>query len=171
MPLCSLSYRKYDVMFRKCLLSVALFTAALTAYAQSSPPATSSTSSAPQPTLEQQRQNQQMERAALQVIQMVDQKQAAQVWDGASSVTKQIVNRDAFVRGVDADRKTVGSPGARNLASLTYNQSDGRKLPPGLFANVAFATHFANEKQPVRELISFHLDNDHVWRVTGYSLR
>jgi len=168
MPPCSLSYKKGDAMFRKSLLSVVLCTGAFTAYAQSSSPVAPA---APQPTPEQQRQNQQMERAALQVIQMVDQKQAAQVWDGASTVTKQIVSRDAFVRGVDADRKTVGSPGARNLALLTYSQSDGRKLPPGLFANVAFATHFANEKQPVRELISFHLDNDHVWRVTGYSLR
>jgi Protein of unknown function (DUF4019) len=162
------SYRKGDVMFRKCLLFVALLSVALTVCAQS--PA-SATPAAPQATPEEQRQNQQMERAALQVAQMVDQNQVAQVWDGASSVTKQIVSRDAFVRGVDTDRKTVGSPVARSLALLTYSQSDGRTLPPGLFANVAFATHFANEKQPVRELISFHLDNDHVWRVSGYSLR
>jgi hypothetical protein len=112
-----------------------------------------------------------MAQAALQVAQMVDQNQVAQIWDGASTITKQIVGRDAFVRGVDTDRKTVGVPEARNLASLSYRQSDGRKLPPGLFVNVAFATHFANEKQLVRELVSFHLDNDHVWRVSGYSLR
>jgi len=36
---------------------------------------------------------------------------------------------------------------------------------------VAFATRFANEKAVVRELVSFHLDNDHVWRVSGYTLR
>lgn len=155
-------------MFRKSLLFVALLTAALTAYAQSPAPATAAV---PQPTPEQQRQNQQMEQAALQVAQMVDQNQVAQLWDGSSSVTKQIISRDAFVRGVDTDRKTAGSPTTRNLALLTYSQSDGRTLPPGLFANVAFATRFTNEKQPVRELISFHLDNDHVWRVTGYSLR
>jgi hypothetical protein len=160
---------KGDVMFfRESILFVALLATAFTAYAQSS---VSATPVAHPATLEQQHQDQQMERAALQVAQMVDQNQVAQVWDGASSVTKQIVSRDAFVRGVDTDRQTVGSPVARNLALLTYSQSDGRKLPPGLFANVAFATHFAHEKQPVRELISFHLDNDHVWRVTGYTLR
>lgn len=155
-------------MCKKYFLLVALLTAAFAAYAQSPAPATTA---ARQATPEEQRQNQQMERAALQVAQMIDQNQAAQVWDGASSVTKQIINRDAFVRGVDTDRTTVGSPVARSLALLTYSQSDGRMLPPGLFANVAFATRFANEKQPVRELISFHLDNDHVWRVTGYTLR
>lgn len=155
-------------MFRKCILFGALLSAAFTAYAQSP---TQAMFAAHQATPEEQRQNQQMERAALQVAQMVDQNQVAQLWDGASSITKQIVSRDAFVRGVDTDRKTVGLPVARSLALLTYSQSDGRTLPPGLFVNVAFATHFANEKQPVRELISFYLDNDHVWRVTGYSLR
>ncbi|HUA80748.1 MAG TPA: DUF4019 domain-containing protein [Dyella sp.] len=150
-------------MLSKCLLFVAMMAMVPAVYAQSA-------ASAAQPTPEQQ-QSQQMARAALQVAQMVDRDQVAQIWDGASSMVKQIVSRDAFVQGVNADRKKVGSPQTRNLASLTYSQSDGRKLPPGLFANVAFATRFANETQPVRELISFHLDNDHVWRVTGYTLR
>jgi uncharacterized protein DUF4019 len=36
---------------------------------------------------------------------------------------------------------------------------------------VVYATKFANAPQPVRELVSFHLDNDKTWRVSGYSLR
>lgn len=152
-------------MLKNYLLPMAILMAPSMTYAQSPAPA------ARQSTSQQQRQDQQVERAALQVAQMVDQNQVAQIWDGASTVTKQIVTRDAFIRGVDTDRGIVGLPTARNLVTLTYSQSDGRKLPPGLFANVAFATRFANEKQLVRELISFHLDNDHVWRVTGYSLR
>lgn len=155
-------------MSRKHILFIALFATAFPAYAQTPAQAASA---AQQPTPENQRQNEQMEQAALQVAKMVDQNQVAQIWDGASNVTKQIITRDVFVQGVDADRKTVGLPQTRNFALLTYSQSDGRKAPPGLFANVAFATHFANEKQLVRELISFHLDNDRVWRVTGYTLR
>lgn len=155
-------------MIRKYALSAMLMSAASAVYAQ--------TPAQPAPTAQQaaaqdQRQNQQMEQAALQVAKMVDQNQVAQLWDGASTVARQIVTRDAFIRGVETDRKTVGMPQARNLALLTYSESDGRTAPPGLFANVSFATRFANERQPVRELISFHLDNDHVWRVTGYSLR
>ncbi|RDS79691.1 DUF4019 domain-containing protein [Dyella monticola] len=152
-------------MLKRNLPFAALLLVACAAGAQSPAP------SAPTPTPEQQRQNLKMEQAALQVAQMVDRHQVAQIWDGASSVIKPIVSRDAFVRGVDTDRKTVGTPTARDLAGLSYTQSDGRTLPPGIFANVVFATRFANEKQPVRELISFHLDNDHVWRVSGYTLR
>lgn len=152
-------------MIRKYVLFATLISAACAANAQTSAP------TAQQAAAQDQRQNQQMEQAALQVAKMVDQNQIAQLWDGASTVARQIVTRDVFIKGVETDRKTVGVPQARNLALLTYSQSDGRTAPPGLFANVSFATRFTNEKQPVRELISFHLDNDHVWRVTGYSLR
>jgi len=152
-------------MLKRNLPFAVLLLVASATYAQSPAP------SAQAPTPEQQRQNLKMEQAALQVAQMVDRHQVAQLWDGASSVIKPIVSRDAFMRGVDTDRKTVGTPTVRNLVSLTYRESDGRTLPPGIFANVAFATRFANEKQPVRELVSFHLDSDHVWRVSGYTLR
>lgn len=125
-----------------------------------------------QPTPQEYAQrNQQLEQAAMQVADMVDKGQEGQVWDGASTITKQLINRDAFVKGVSTDRHTVGRLITRTPANLSFSESDGKKLPPGLFANVAFATRFANEKQPVRELISFHLDSDKVWRVTGYTLR
>ena len=39
------------------------------------------------------------------------------------------------------------------------------------YANVVYASKFANAPQPVRELASFHLDDDQTWRVSGYSLR
>ncbi|GGA42479.1 DUF4019 domain-containing protein [Dyella nitratireducens] len=147
-----------------CLSFLALATVTASAFAQS--PATH------QPTPQEYAQrNQQLEQAALQVADLVDKGQEGQVWDGASAMTKQLVARDAFVKGVSTDRRTVGTLITRTPANLSFSESDGKKLPPGLFANVAFATRFANEKQPVRELISFHLDGDNVWRVTGYTLR
>ncbi|WP_158628861.1 DUF4019 domain-containing protein [Dyella choica] len=150
------------------MVSLSLFVlaaVAASAFAQSSAPAN-------QPTPQEYAQrNQQLEQAALQVADLVDKGQQGQVWDGASGMTKQLVARDAFVKGVSADRKTVGTLITRTPANLSFSESDGKKLPAGLFANVAFATRFANEKQPVRELISFHLDGDNVWRVTGYTLR
>jgi hypothetical protein len=39
-----------------------------------------------------------------------------------------------------------------------------------VYANIAFASRFPNAKQVIRELVSFHLDDDHVWRVSGYTL-
>lgn len=147
------------------LTCFALAAVTANAFAQSSAPAR-------QPTPQEYAQrNQQLEQAAMQVADLVDKGQEGQVWDGASAMTKQLIARDAFVKGVDKDRKTVGTLVTRTPANLSFSESDGKKLPAGLFANVSFATRFANEKQPVRELISFHLDGDNVWRVTGYTLR
>ena len=47
----------------------------------------------------------------------------------------------------------------------------GGQVPAGNYINVVYATRFANAPQPVRELVSFHLDEDKTWRVSGYSLR
>src|SRR3546814_14692441 len=47
----------------------------------------------------------------------------------------------------------------------------GAQVPEGFYLNVAVPTTFAESEQPVRELVSFRLDEDKVWRVSGYSLR
>jgi hypothetical protein len=130
--------------------------------------------SAPSPTsqqAEQANQNQALLRASLQVASMIDQGRIGDVWDGASSVAKQAVTRDAFVKQIDADRQILGAVTGRSFSRMGYSQSDGRKIPPGLYVNVIFATRFANTKQIVRELVSFHLDNDHIWRTSGYTVR
>ena len=47
----------------------------------------------------------------------------------------------------------------------------GAQVPEGLYINVSLPTRFSNSAQPVRELVSFRLDEDQVWRVSGYSIR
>ena len=57
---------------------------------------------------------------------------------------------------------------SRKLESVTRALSNGKeKLPEGLYVNVNFATKFSNEAKPVRELVSFHLDSDMKWRLSG----
>lgn len=116
-------------------------------------------------------QNDKMTQAALQVALLVDQNKAGDVWDGASDVLKQREQRDAFVKQVTGDRKFLGALISRNVAKVSFVKSDGTKIPLGTYANGAFATRFANAAQTVRELVSFHLDSDQVWRVCGYTLR
>jgi len=115
-------------------------------------------------------QNQQMVQAAVLVVQMIDQGKSDNVWDGASPVAQKIVTKDAFVKQTAADRKTLGAVKSRAVASIGRSQGGG-STPAGIYINVAFATQFANAKAPVRELVSFHLDPDNKWRVTGYTVR
>lgn len=121
---------------------------------------------------QQAKQDAEMTRAAQQVAQLIDNNQAAQVWDGASSAARKAVSRDLFASSVSADRAKLGALVARGKPSITRVQYPaGAPVPEGIYLNVSFPTRFANNAQPVRELVSFRLDEDKVWRVSGYSVR
>ena len=103
---------------------------------------------------------------------MIDANRVGDAWDLSTDAVKRIVPRASFVEQVAADRARLGAPTARGQAVVTRTQfADGGEVPAGLYINVAFPTTFANNAEPVRELVSFRLDEDRVWRVSGYSLR
>jgi Protein of unknown function (DUF4019) len=155
-------------MRAKLLTAALLLALTSTAFAQSAAPSA-------KPTAEQQaaqaQMNQKLAGAGLQVAQLIDAGKAGEVWDGASPIAKQASTRDMFIKQTNADRKTVGPLTSRSVQGVNYRSSDGKKLPAGIYASVAFASKFASAKTPVRELISFHLESDKTWRVTGYTLR
>ena len=165
-------------MIKQLLLPVVLLAVTGSAFAQTATaPAAPAAQTAPAAQLtaaqkaQLEKQNAQMATASLQIAQMVDQNQAGQVWDNASIIAKQTNARAEFVQMVGADRAKLGAVKTRQLASIGRVQSTGGKLPPGLYINVNYATQFANASKPVRELISFHLDKDNVWRISGYTVR
>lgn len=113
-----------------------------------------------------------MTQAAAQVVQLVDANRTGEVWDGASSVMKELVTRDDFIRQITTDRNKLGKVVNRGKAVVSRSQFPaGGKVPQGVYINVAVPTKFAKADKPVRELVSFHLDDDKTWRVSGYSLR
>lgn len=117
-----------------------------------------------------QKQNQEMARYAESIAQMIDNGQTGQVWDGASDVAKRSVSRDKFVQATDAARAKLGKVDSRNVRAITHETSKGGTLPAGNYISVNFATKFSGDAKPLRELISFHEDNDHKWRLSGYHL-
>ncbi len=126
----------------------------------------------PQQQAQLAKQNADMTRAAGQVMQMVDQNRIGEIWDGASATMKRMVTRDDFVKQVTIDRNRLGRPASRGKAVVSRSQFPaGGKVPQGLYLNVAVPTTFDKSQQPVRELVSFRLDEDKTWRVSGYSLR
>ncbi|RDD80094.1 DUF4019 domain-containing protein [Dyella tabacisoli] len=151
-----------------------LLSTAFAAHAQQAAKATAPPQATNTPTPEQQaqlaKQNQQMAQAATQVAQQIDQNKAGDIWDGASTIAKTVATRDAFIKQTAADRKTLGTVKTRTVVAVTRSQSNGQKIPAGVYINVVFATEFSNATQPVRELISFHLDGDNTWRLAGYTL-
>lgn len=163
-------------MLTKTLLSVLLLASVSVVQAQGAPPTSSQLQTAPSLSLEQKtqlaRQDQQMTEAATAIAQMIDQDKVDEVWDGASSVAKHVTNRDSFVKQLIHDRKILGTVTLRTVSGVTHTQSDGKSnLPAGLYISVRFSTQFSATKQAVRELVSFYLDTDQIWRLAGYSVR
>ena len=83
----------------------------------------------------------------------------------------------AFTGVADAQLKAIKtqtniSPTERKQVAVTRAvYAAGGAVPAGSYINVVFATRFGNAAEPVRELVSFHLDDDKTWRVSGYSVR
>lgn len=170
-------------MTHRFLLSAALLACMGTASAQqarpSAQPAQQPAASGPaQPTLtaeqraQMAKQDADMSKAALQVMQMIDANRTGEVWDGASATMKQLIPRAEFVKQITADRSRLGKLTARGNAAVSRSQFHvGAKVPQGLYINVAVPTTFANSQKAIRELVSFHLDEDKTWRISGYTLR
>jgi len=119
----------------------------------------------------------QLIKVATEVAELVDQNKAGDVWDHASDIARAIVTRDVFVTQVSAARASIGALKSRKLDTVTssvYNgqgtSGNGPIVPAGTYINVVFATQFASSPKTVHELVSFHLDPDQHWRVTGYTL-
>lgn len=161
----------------RSMLSVVLVSLMATAaplHAQTGAPATASV--APAPTAQQReaiaRQDAQMSAAAARVAELIDAGKAGEVWDGSSQVMRRSVARSAFVDGLQADRARLGALANRGQPTVSRVQyAAGAAVPAGIYLNVSFPTRFAGSAQPVRELVSFRLDEDSTWRVSGYSVR
>lgn len=164
--------KTFSLVLLAAMLAVSTSASAQPAPAPSAQPQPTRQQLTPEQQAQVARQDAEMAKAAAQVIQMVDQNKLPEVWDGASAVAKSVVTRDNFVKQIAADRQKLGAPATRKQMAVTRAAyAAGAKVPAGNYINVVYATKFANAPQPVRELVSFHLDTDKVWRVSGYSLR
>lgn len=108
---------------------------------------------------------------AVSVVRAIDAGQAAQLWDSASTVTRSAVKRETFVESVARVRNPLGAASGREWLSVSRQTGGGQGgLPAGNYISVELATSFAGNRM-ARELVSFRLDDDGIWRFTGYVLR
>jgi hypothetical protein len=108
--------------------------------------------------------------AGLRVVMAIDTGQTAKLWDESSTITKNSVTRNAFIAGIGNSRQPFGKIASRNWLSVRRQSADGTGLPPGLYASIEFLAEVSG-KPPIRELVSFRLDEDGVWRFSGYAVQ
>jgi hypothetical protein len=110
-------------------------------------------------------------QAAFQASRLIDQSQAAVLWQQASTAVRARVTTDAFVKGVTQARMGLGAPRQRRWVSLNLQQTQGNStLPPGQYFDCELVASLSDGRV-IRELISLRLDEDNVWRFAGYVVR
>lgn len=118
-----------------------------------------------------QKRNETLVKYANQILAMIDNGQIGEVWDQASEVAKKAVTRDKFVDAVKAARAKLGAAKGRKIVAMYQSTSDGKKqLPAGTYVNIRYQSQFADSTQPAVELVSFHLDSDQRYRLSGYTV-
>ena len=112
-------------------------------------------------------------RGGLQAIQMIDEDKAGELWDGATAVARKRVTRSDFAAQVAKARAPLGAP--KLLTWVAVNRqviTDGDADLAGQYVSVEYEARFANNAATtVRELVTFRLDADRVWRFSGYVIR
>ena len=109
----------------------------------------------------------------LDVLRIVDQDKAGELWEGATPSVKKRVTRADFIGQVAQNRAGLGAPQQRSWVAINRQvMVDVDPSVAGQYLNVEFDTRFANAgSRIVREMTTFRLEPDGVWRFAGYILR
>jgi hypothetical protein len=102
-------------------------------------------------------------------LSLVDQQQYAQSWEQAAQLFRGAVDKERWVRTMEAVRKPLGKTLSRELKSKQYRTSVPG-APDGEYVIIQFTTSFENKKSAV-ETITPMLDKDGQWRVSGYFMK
>ncbi len=107
--------------------------------------------------------------ASLRMALALDAGYGEQVWRAASCAVKDLLSCSDFAQAVAARRRVAGRVRRRDwhLVSRQANAGPGRDgLPPGVYACSEFTVTF-DDGRTGREVVSFRLDEDGVWRFVG----
>jgi len=114
-----------------------------------------------------------MVQGGMQAIQMIDQGKAEELWSGATQATRKRVTRTDFVAKLSKSRSPLGAPLQRTWVAVNRQAvADPDTETAGQYVSIEYETRFSNKPDgTVRELVSFHLDRDRIWRFSSYVLR
>jgi hypothetical protein len=114
-----------------------------------------------------------MVQGGMQAIRMIDQGKAEELWDGATAAARKRVARTDFAAKVSRSRSPLGTPVQRTWVAINRQAvADPDADTAGQYVSIEYETRFSNKPDgTLRELVSFHLDRDRIWRFSGYVLR
>ncbi|ALN61276.1 peptidase [Lysobacter antibioticus] len=112
----------------------------------------------------------QLRDAAMRVAAAMDEGKIAEMWANASKSMQAKFKKKDFVKQVGEMRKKLGPAAGRSWIVIHREISTGGNLPAGQYASVEFELALSGSAA-VKEVVSFTLDADGMWRLVGYTIR
>jgi len=110
-------------------------------------------------------------RDADQVFQQLDQGLYGDLWENSAPFVHGKLSKEKFVNDTQQVRQSLGVVTKRGWASIVRTRiTNATNVPDGLYANLDFSSVLANG-HTVYELLSFRLEPDGLWHLTGYTPR
>ena len=134
-----------------CLVAVALALSVITAIAQDSD------------------KEQTAVLAAEKWLRMVDEGKYSDSWQEAAEYFRNAINQEQWNQSLRAVRKPLGKIVARQMKTATYTTSLPG-APDGEYVVIQFDTSFENKKAAI-ETVTPMMDQDRMWRVSGYYIK
>ncbi len=97
---------------------------------------------------------------------LVDQAEYAQSWEEAAAFFKGAISKEDWVKMVAGVRNPLGKRISRKVRSRHYAE-ELPGAPDGKYVVIQFEATFENKKRAI-ETVTPVLDDDGVWRVSGY---
>ncbi|RQR27939.1 DUF4019 domain-containing protein [Burkholderia sp. Bp9143] len=107
-------------------------------------------------------------RDADTVFKQLDAGQFGAVWTDSAAFVKARIKQDQFAADMQRARQSVGMVSHRGWAQITrIRYKNAAAMPDGLYANLDYATTLTTGAT-VFEKLSFRLEDDGLWHLTGY---
>lgn len=100
---------------------------------------------------------------------LVDAEKYGESWETAAAFFKKAVSREKWEKGIGVFRKPLGKVVSRELKSKKFKTSLPG-APDGQYVLLQFKTSFEKKKSAI-ETVTPMLDEDGVWRVSGYYIK
>jgi hypothetical protein len=107
--------------------------------------------------------------AAQTWLALVDAGKYGESWETAAAYFKSAVTKDYWLQVLPGAREPFGKLVSRELSSKTYARSLPG-APDGEYVVIQFKASFENKNSAI-ETVTPMLDNDGVWRVSGYFIK
>lgn len=109
-------------------------------------------------------------RAAQQVVFMIDQGLASELWPHVSEVIQQEFTKTEFEQKIYASRRPLGIlVGRRWSMIMQADWPDDERRPAGLYVSIVYISDFTGKSGMTEEVV-FRQDQDGIWRIAGYAL-